>query len=129
MSLPMKITVLGIIVVPRMTHCIYIVFLVTIDPSVAVMSVTATSISLSWSVPNGTVVSSYEVKWQVLNNTSGSAIQNKDGGSGTSGRIASNSHTIEGLEMNTTYNITVTVNTAFQNTGSQSIITFTGLGC
>ena len=89
----------------------------------AVMSVMATSISLPWSVPNGTVVSSYEVKWQALNSNSGSAIQNKDGGIGTSGKIASNSYTIA------TYNITVTVNSAFQNTGSQSIITSTDLGC
>ena len=49
-----------------------------IKPSVAVTSMTVTSISLSWSVPNSTVVSSYEVKWQALNSNSGSAIEDKD---------------------------------------------------
>ena len=58
---------------------------------------------------------------------SGSVIEYKVGGSGTS-NTTSTSYAIEGLEMSTVYNITVTVNTASQNSGSQSVITFTGKG-
>ena len=52
------------------------------------------------------MVTSYEVMWRAL--SSGDEA-NDDGGSGTSGSITSTSYTIQELESNTIYNITVTV--------------------
>ena len=86
------------------------------QPSVSVTSITPTSISLSWSVPSGTVVTSYEVMWRVL----GSG--DDDGGSGTSGNITSTSYTIQGLESNTVYSVTVNVTNAAGSTVTQPII-------
>jgi len=59
-----------------------------------VSGITATTISLSWSVPSGSVVDSYEVVWE----RSGSATIT-DG---------STSYTISGLEEDSSYTITVT---------------------
>ena len=85
--------------------------------SITVTSTTSTSISLSWSVPSGSVVTSYEVMWQAL--SSG----DDDGGSGTSGSITSTSYTIQELGSNTVYSVTVTVtNAAGGSTVSQPII-------
>ena len=81
--------------------------------SVNVTSITSTSISLSWSVPSGSVVTSYEVMWQALSD---------GGGSGTSGSITSTSHSIQELESNTVYSVTVTVTNAAGSTVSQPII-------
>ena len=58
--------------------------------------------------------------WRVL--SSGDE-DNDDGGSGTSGSITSTSYTIQELESNTAYNITVTEINAARSTVSQSIIT------
>ena len=69
-SLPVDITVLGIFQAITHSSHVHFALLVTAVPSVAVMSMTTTSISLSWSVPSGTVVSSYEVKWQALSGIS-----------------------------------------------------------
>ena len=90
------------------------------QPTVSVTSTTATSISLSWSVPSGSEVTSYEVMWRAL--SSGDKA-NDDGGSGTSGSITSTSYTIQELESNTVYNITVTVTNAAGIAVSQPIIT------
>ena len=87
--------------------------------SVSVTSITATSISLSWSVPSGSVVTSYEVMWQAL--SSGDE-DNDDEGSGTSGSITSTSYTIQELESNTVYSVTVTVTNAAGSTVSHPII-------
>ena len=54
------------------------------QPSVRVTSITSTSISLSWNVPSGSVMTSYEVMWRAL--SSGDEA-NDDGG--TSGSITS----------------------------------------
>ena len=89
-------------------------------PSVSVTSTTATSISLSWSVPSGSVVTSYEVMWRAL--SSGDEA-NDDGGSGTSGSITSTSYTIQELESFTIYNITITAINAAGIAVSQPIIT------
>ena len=89
------------------------------QPSVNVTSVTATSISLSWSVLSGSVVTSYEVMWQVL--SSGDEA-NDDGESGASGSITSTSYTIQEMESNTVYSVTVTVTNAAGSTISQPII-------
>ena len=82
------------------------------QPSVsAVTSITATSISLSLSVPSGSVVTSSEVMWrEASSGTSG----------GTSGSLTDTSYTIDQLESTTIYNITVTVsNTAGTRGGSR----------
>ena len=94
----------------------YPTVLVPGQPTVNVTSITSTSISLSWSVPSGSVVTSYEVMWQAL--SSG----DDDGGSGTSGSITSTSYTIQELESNTVYSVTVTVTNAAGSTVSQPII-------
>ena len=90
------------------------------QPSVRVTSITSTSISLSWSVPSGSLVTSYEVMWRAL--SSGDEA-NDDGGSGTSGSITSTSYTIQELENLTIYNITLTVINAAGITVSRPIIT------
>ena len=88
------------------------------QPSVRVTSITSTSISLSWNVPSGSVVTSYEVMWRAL--SSGDEANN-DGG--TSGSITSTSYTIQKLKSFTIYNITLTVTNAAGSTVSQPIIT------
>ena len=100
---------------------VYIPSLVSVpgQPTVSVTSITSTSISLSWSVPSGSVVTSYEVMWRAL--SSGDEA-NDDGGSETSGSITSTSYTIQELESNTVYSVTVTVTNAAGSTVSQPII-------
>ena len=66
------------------------------------------------------MVTSYEVMWRAI--SSGDEA-NDDGGSGTSGSITSASYTIQKLESNTVYNITVTVTNAAGIAVSQPIIT------
>jgi len=66
-----------------------------------VRSTTATTISLSWSVPSGSVVESYEVVWIGGGIRSSAAIT--DG---------STSYTITPLEEETSYTITVTATNA-----------------
>ena len=83
------------------------------QPSVsAVTSITATSISLSWSVPSGSVVTSSEVMWREA--SSGTS-------EGTSGRLTDTSYTINQLKMATKYTITVTVSNTAGSTDSQPI--------
>ena len=74
------------------------------QPSVIVSSTTATAISLSWSVPSGSVVESYEVTWEREGIRSSTNIT--DG---------STSYTIRGLEAEANYMITVA---ASNKTGS-----------
>ena len=66
----------------------------------AVVSISATSISLSWSVPSGSVVTSSEVVWR--REASGGTENN-------SGSLNDTNYTIEDLESNIVYIITVTV--------------------
>ena len=88
----------------------------------SVGSTTATTISLSWSVPNGSVVASYEVMWQ-RTSSAGSSNSTDDSGVGTSGEITdgSTSYTIVGLEVATNYSITVQVSNAAGTTDSQLV--------
>ena len=86
----------------------------------SVTSIIATSISLSWSVPSGLEVTSYEVMWRTL--SSGDEADD-DGGSGTSGHITATSYTIQDLESFTIYSITVTVINEDGYAVSQPIIT------
>ena len=74
------------------------------QPSVIVNSITATSISLSWSVPRFPMVKSYEVIWQ--RDTSGEC-PDEDKGS-TIITDGSTSFSITGLEEYSTYKVTVT---------------------
>ena len=85
------------------------------QPSITTVgSTTATTISLSWSVPSGSVVDSYEVMWE---------------GHGTRGSTTitdgSTSHTITGLEGDSSYTITVTATNAAGNIATHplSIVT------
>ena len=77
------------------------------QPSVTVSSTTTTTISLSWSVPSGSVVDSYEVMWE----TDGSSTIT-DG---------STSYTMAGLEEETNYTITVTATNAAGSTASEPV--------
>ena len=83
------------------------------QPSVSVTAITATSISLSWSVPSGSVVTSSEVMWREA--SSGTS-------EGTSGSLTDTSYTIDQLESTTSYNITVTVSNTAGTTDSQPVI-------
>ena len=89
------------------------------EPSISVVSITATSISLSWSIPSGSVVDSYEVTWQELSSDGGAIF--------TSGSITDSSYTIEALQSTTIYNITVTATSIFDNAHSHPIIISTGI--
>ena len=64
-------------------------------------------------------MTSYEVMWRALGSGDGA---NDDGGSGTSGSITSTSYTIQELESNTVYIVTVTVTNAAGSTVSQPLI-------
>ena len=83
-------------------------FALTVEaPVLSVQSTTATTISLSWTSA-GSMVDSYEVKWQ--RNTSGDC-SDQDVGS-TTLTDGSTSYIITGLEESSNYTITViTVNT------------------
>ena len=87
-----------------------------------VTSITSTSISLSWSVPSGSVVTSYEVMWRALSRGDEA---NDDRGSGTIVVVlrTSTSYTIQELKSLTIYNITLTVINAAGNAVSRPIIT------
>ena len=92
---------------------------------IGVTLITATSISLSWSVPSGSVVTSSEVMWRVFSSGGGSGSTSEaedDEGSGTSGSITSTSYTIQELESGTNYSITVTVANAAGSTVSHPIL-------
>ena len=88
------------------------------EPSVSSDSTTATSISLSWSVPNGSVVDEYLIQWE--RDTSG-ACPDEDTDSTTISGGSATSHTIPGLEEDSTYTITVTAS----NTAGSSEVSIT----
>ena len=70
-------------------------------------STTATTISLSWNVPSGSVVDSYEVMWET-----DSSATITDG---------STSYTITGLNKNSNYTITVTATNAAGSAASEPV--------
>ena len=78
---------------------------------------TATTISLSWSVPSGSVVDSYEVVWE--RKTSGEC-PDEDEGSATI-TDGSTSYTITGLEEDSSYTITVTATNAAGSAASDPV--------
>ena len=94
------------------------------QPSVSVASTTTTSISISWSVPSGSVSDSYEVMWQ--RDTSGECSDEDEGSTtitdgstsydimgledegSTTITDGSTSYDIMGIEEDSSYSITVT---------------------
>ena len=88
---------------------------------IATMTVsTATTISLSWSVPSGSVVTEYLIEWQ---RDTSVACSDEDQDSTT---ITDTSYTISGLEEDSRYTITVTAsNTAGSSEVSNSVTAVT----
>ena len=84
----------------------------------SVTSITATSISLSWSVLSDSVVTSYEVMWR---ETDSGATEM------TSDSLTDTSYTIEQLDSTTIYTITVTASNTAGNTDSLPVIISTGI--
>ena len=87
--------------------------------------ITATSVTLSWSVPNDQRVTSSEVMWRT--SSSGGPTTRAES-EGTSGNITGTSYTIEGLESSTTYIITVTVTNVAGSTTSPPLMVTTSKG-
>ena len=85
------------------------------EPSVTVSSTTATTISFSWSVPSGSVVHSYEVKWEGDGSRGSATIT--DG---------STSYTIIALEAEANYTITVATSNGAGSTVSDPVTGTTG---
>ena len=91
------------------------------QPSVTVDSTTATTISLSWSVPSGSVVDSYEVMWQ--RDTSGYCPDEDEGSmSITDG---STSYIITGRQEDSSYSITATATNAAGSSSASNAVTAT----
>ena len=67
----------------------------------------STSISLSWTVPEDTVVTNSLVMWELASSGGSSARAVRDDGSGSSGLITGTSYTITGLRRSTSYLITI----------------------
>ena len=95
---------------------VYTLYLFTVpgQPTVSVTSTTSTSISLSWSVPSGSVVTSYEVMWQ---RDTSVGCSDEDEGS-TTITDGSTSYEIMGLEEDSSYSLTVT---AANEAGSSAV--------
>ena len=90
-------------------------------PTAVVSSTTATTISLSWSVPSGSV-DSYEVMWE--RDTSGECPDEDEGSATiTDGFI---SYTITGLEEDSNYTITVNATNAAGSAVSDPVTGITG---
>ena len=84
-----------------------------------VSTTTATSISLSWSVPTGSVVTQYLVEWQRDTSVGGT---DEDQGNTTITDGSTVSYDIPGLEENSRYMVTVTAsNSAGSSRASNSV--------
>ena len=87
-----------------------------------VSSTTESTIHLTWSVPSGSVVDNYEVKWE--RDTSGEC-PDEDVGKATITHGLT-SFSIRQLEESSTYNITVTANNIAGSVVSDPVFTMTG---
>ena len=93
------------------------------QPSVTVVTTTATIISLSWSVPSGSVVTSYEVMWQ--RDTSVGCSDEDEGSTTIYTNAISTTHAISGLEEDSLYRITVTAVNSFASIVSETVTVMT----
>ena len=91
-------------------------------PNAMVISTTATGISVSWTVPGGSVVERYEVVWE---KNSPEECLDEDVSS-TTITDGSTSTTITGLEAATSYAIIVAVNNGTGSIASDRAIVTTG---
>ena len=82
----------------------------------SVVSITTTSISLSWSVPSDSVVTSYEVMWQKLERDASVSV------TVSSDHI---SYTIMELESSTEYSVTVTASNGAGSATSSPLVVST----
>ena len=80
----------------------------------------ATAVSLSWSVPSGSVVEGYEVEWR--RDTSGECPE-EDEGSASITDGSTTSYDIEGLEEDSRYNITVTASNGAGSSAASNTVT------
>ena len=83
------------------------------QPSITTVNPSTSSISLSWSVPSGSVVTSYIVIW-TSEECPGGVLGGSDTGSYTS-------HNITGLRGGTTYTITVAATNSAGTSSSNSM--------
>ena len=83
---------------------------------VSVDSIATTYISLSWGVPSGSVVESYEVKW-----SSDQCPKDHEEDSNTTISDNSASHTISNLRPGTRYTVSVTASNSAGQTTSGNI--------
>ena len=82
----------------------------------SVSSITASSISLAWSVASGSVAS-WEVVWR----------ETDRGTESSSGSLTGTSYTIDQLESTTIYTVTVNATNVAGTTSSQPILVSTGV--
>ena len=88
-------------------------------------SVTVTSISLSWSVPSGSVVDSYEVMWE-RDTSAGECPDEDEGSTIISDGSTSHMYTIRGLEEDSNYTISVRASNIAGSTVSEFVSGVTG---
>ena len=101
----------------------YSAVLLPAQPTVSVLSIEATSISLSWSVPSDSVVASSEVVWGVaISSGGGDGTRER-----TSGSLNGNSYTLESLESDSLYTIIIILSNVAGSTDSQPIFVSTGI--
>ena len=111
-----------------MANIIWVLFIFPVplpgQPTIISLSVTANSISLSWSVPSGSVVTGSMVIWEEAATETESSGANGSGANdgGTSGLISDTSYTIL-FTTSGDYSITVTLlNAAGSSSPSQPLI-------
>ena len=91
------------------------------QPSVSVLSVSDTAISLSWMISNSSIISHSEVVW--------SSVTDEEAGSSGNLTTETRSFTIQELDSSTIYNITIFVSNIAVTSNSQPIIVSTGTVC
>ena len=96
------------------------------EPTVSSDLKTATSISLFWSIPSGSVVDNYLIQWirDVLGSCPG---EDSDNTTITNGSYTR--YTITGLEEDSRYVITVTASNGPGSTSGVNYTAMTGLAC